>query len=110
MPLSKYGLWEAEITAPIAPARAASKATAGVGVTPNRRTSTPSAARPATNAASSIAVDTRLSPPTTASRASSTLCGGTAEVERERRCQLGVRPTPDTIRAEPHERTCCPKR
>ena len=67
MPLSRYGLCDAEITAPMALRCAASNATAGVGTTPRRWTSTPSAASPATNAASSIAVETRVSPPTTAS-------------------------------------------
>src|SRR4051812_43041364 len=67
MPLSWYGLWDAEIIAPRALRRAASNATTGVGTTPRRCTTIPSLARPATKAASSIAVDRRVSPPTTAS-------------------------------------------
>ena len=67
--------------------RAASKATTGVGTTPRRWTTTPSLASPATNAASSIAVDTRVSPPTTASTpaARSDAGRGAAEIEGERR-------------------------
>src|SRR5688572_12302975 len=72
MPLSSYGLCEAETTAPIAPRRAASNAIAAVGATPMRITSTPSDESPATNAASSIGVEMRLSPPTTAVDAPST--------------------------------------
>src|SRR5262245_5284983 len=72
MPLSRYGLWEAEIIAPSASRRDASNATVGVGTTPRRWTTTPSEASPATKAASSIAVDTRVSPPTTASSPPST--------------------------------------
>src|SRR5688572_5183913 len=72
MPLSSYGLCEAETTAPIAPRRAASNAIAAVGATPMRITSTPSDDSPATRAASSIGVEMRLSPPTTAVLAPST--------------------------------------
>src|SRR5262245_35526905 len=72
MPLSWYGLCEADTTAPIAPKRDASNAIAAVGATPSRTTSTPSDDSPATNAASSIGVEIRLSPPTTAVAAPST--------------------------------------
>ena len=72
MPLSWYGLCDAEMTAPRHPRRADSNATTGDGTTPRRWTTTPSLASPATNAASSMAVDTRVSPPTTASAPPST--------------------------------------
>ena len=100
MPLSSYGLCEADTTAPIAPSRAASNATAAVGATPRRITSTPSDERPATNAASSIGVEMRLSPPTTAVDAPSTRGRGAPEIECERGGQLGVGPTPNAIGAE----------
>ena len=71
-PLSAKELCEAEITAPAAPSATASHATAGVGATPRVVTCAPSAARPATSAASSSGPDSRVSRPTTNRSAPST--------------------------------------
>src|SRR5262245_37754820 len=65
MPLSMNGLWLAEMTAPAVPSCSATKATAGDGATPSRRTSTPADVNPAMRAASSIGPDRRVSRPTT---------------------------------------------
>src|SRR3954452_6548042 len=84
MPLSRYGLCDAEITAPITLRRWHSNATTGVGTTPRRWATTPSLASPATKAASSMAVDTRVSPPTTASHRPSPMGASTRAAARPR--------------------------
>ena len=65
MPLSGNGLCDAEITAPHTSSQAEALATAGVGATPRRSTSTPSEASPAASAASSIGPDRLVSRPIT---------------------------------------------
>jgi hypothetical protein len=53
MPLSSYGLWEAEIMTPRSQRmERVSMATAGVGIGPSSRTSTPTEVKPATSAVS----------------------------------------------------------
>ena len=84
-----------------------SNATTGVGTTPRRWATTPSLASPATKAASSIAVDTRVSPPTTASHRSSVDGGEHAgrrptEVEGERRGEVDVGDAADAVGPELH--------
>ena len=64
-PLSANGLWEAVITAAATDSDCAIRATAGVGSTPSSSTSTPSAAKPATSAASSSGPERRVSRPMT---------------------------------------------
>src|SRR5437588_899967 len=64
MPLSAYGLCDAEITAPGDASGAERHATSGVGATPSRATSTPSEDNPAARDASSIGPDRRVSRPT----------------------------------------------
>src|SRR5690606_30469461 len=67
MPLSGAGLCDAESMTPrSAPSAEVRYATAGVGSTPSRRTSTPDDARPATTAASRNSPEARESRPTTA--------------------------------------------
>src|SRR5690349_6032078 len=67
MPLSGMALWLADsITPRSAPSAPVRNATAGVGSTPTRSTSTPALARPATTAASRNSPDARGSRPTTA--------------------------------------------
>src|SRR4051812_19611812 len=66
MPLSGYGLWLAEMTAPrSAPRSRTSQATAGVGTTPARSVTPPADATPAASASSSIGPERRGSRPTT---------------------------------------------
>src|SRR3954470_21331266 len=68
MPLSGIGLCEALMTTPrSAPSAWVMYATAGVGRTRSRSTSTPAAARPATTACSRNCPEMRVSRPTTAS-------------------------------------------
>ena len=68
IPLSGAGLWLADsITPSSAPRSRVRNATAGVGITPSRSTSTPDPARPATTAASRNSPEARGSRPTTAS-------------------------------------------
>ncbi len=64
MPLSSNGLWEAEIITP-ADSRSARvrKATAGVGIGPTRKVSTPAAERPDSSADSSMYPEMRVSLP-----------------------------------------------
>src|SRR6187397_1636699 len=65
MPLSVYGLCEADTTAPKLAFRCAvMQATAGVGTTPQRTALTPIEFNPATRADSSISPETRVSRPT----------------------------------------------
>src|SRR5690606_14288270 len=64
MPLSAKGLCDADTIAAGAPSDADHQATAGVGTTPSSTTSTPSLARPAASAASSMGPDRRVSRPT----------------------------------------------
>ena len=67
MPLSGIGLWLAESTTPRSePSTSVRYATAGVGRTPARNTSTPALASPATTAASRNSPDALVSRPTTA--------------------------------------------
>src|SRR5436305_8193598 len=62
IPLSSYGLCDAEMTAARSrPYRVRSSAAAGVGSTPPSRTSPPAEAIPAASAASSISPDSRVS-------------------------------------------------
>ena len=64
MPLSGYGLWEAEITAPASkPCCRTRYATAGVGITPAITTLPPTEQMPAANALSSIEPEIRVSRP-----------------------------------------------
>src|SRR5438105_6674922 len=62
MPLSRYGLWEADTTAARSSSnRRTSSAAPGVGSTPPRSAWPPAAAIPAASAASSISPDSRVS-------------------------------------------------
>src|SRR6185503_20152828 len=66
MPLSRYGLWEAEMTQPrSASSIEASTATPGVGMTPASSATPPAATMPSTRAASSIGPLSRVSRPIT---------------------------------------------
>ena len=104
MPLSRYGLCDAEIIAPRQSRRAASNATTGVGTTPRRWTTTPSLASPATKAASSIAVETPGVAADDGLGAAEHAGRGAAEVEGERRGEVGVGDAPDAVGAELHGR------
>src|SRR5680860_281416 len=62
IPLSRYGLWDAETTAArSSPSLRTSTAAAGVGRTPPSSASPPASATPAASAASSIGPDSRVS-------------------------------------------------
>src|SRR3954454_4382011 len=74
MPLSRYGLWEAEMTTPrSSPWRPSSSGAPGGGSTPPSSASPPAAAMPAATAASSISPDSRVSR-ITSTRAGSRCC------------------------------------
>ena len=115
MPLSGVGLWLAESITPNRPrARAVRYATAGVGMTPSRSTSTPAPASPATTAASRNSPEARGSRPTRASgRRPAALGGGERRQRSPRRVrrrdrqvrwrvarQVRVRDPANAIRAE----------
>ena len=99
-PLSAKELCEAEITAPAAPSATASQATAGVGTTPSVVTSTPSAASPATKAASSSGPDRRVSRPTTKRVAAEHASRGAPEGQHHLRREVEVRHPPHAVRPE----------
>ena len=66
MPLSSYGLWDAEMTQPSsAPSRPTSIATPGVGMTPAVSATPPPETMPSTRASSSAGPDSRVSRPRT---------------------------------------------
>ena len=66
MPLSSYGLWDAEMTQPSsAPSRPTSIATPGVGMTPAVSATPPAETMPSTSASSSAGPDSRVSRPST---------------------------------------------
>ena len=84
MPLSSYGLCDAEITAPAAACSSrVSTATPGVGSTPSNNTSQPAEVMPAANAASSISPEIRVSLPiSTSGRAAACRAANTAAAAR----------------------------
>ncbi len=103
MPLSRYGLCDALMTAARSNLRVAiSSGAAGVGRTPPRNTSPPADATPAASAASSISPDSRVSRmrSTLGCSHSDLLDGRPAQRERELAGEQLTGDAADAIRAE----------